>query len=461
MTGQFVRALGVVYHLDCFRCRDCNKVVAAKFFPATDEMGHNSGDGLERKPSPTQASGKLFPLCEVDYFRRLDLICAKCSGALRGSYITALGKKFHVEHFTCSVCPTVFGPQDSYYEHDGQVFCHFHYSSRFAIRCTGCRTAILKQFVEINRNNRDEHWHPECYMIHKFWNIKLCPTGSTPKDSAQIAAEPTTLPGVPEPSNTGVAPASSLSSSADPTPEALETEAHETPASLKHKQRLMEEQPSNTGVAPASSLSSSADPTPEALETEAHETPASLKHKQRLMEEQVYRIWTVLSAFEESSAACISDMLRNRMGITQELLSLVTGLAHYLKILIRIALTGALKLDREYDNKKAISWFLDQLAFLAREGHSNGDAGSESAKSPRSASGHGSSADHGDTAVDGRPYGYRSLPRSTSASNSEGGESATDLCVACSQTVEEDCQNRNKPQTHQNRCLWVTSRSNL
>lgn len=30
-------------------------------------------------------------------------------------------KKFHVEHFTCSACPTVFGPQDSYYEYDGNV----------------------------------------------------------------------------------------------------------------------------------------------------------------------------------------------------------------------------------------------------------------------------------------------------------------------------------------------------
>lgn len=75
--------------------------------------------------------------------------------------------KFHVEHFTCSVCPTVFGPQDSYYEHAGSVYCHFHYSTRFAVKCTGCRTAILKQFVEINRNSQDEHWHPECYMIHK------------------------------------------------------------------------------------------------------------------------------------------------------------------------------------------------------------------------------------------------------------------------------------------------------
>ena len=104
--------------------------------------------------------------------------------ALRGSYITAcseshvleypglplirnVDKKFHVEHFTCSLCSTLFGPQDSYYEHDGDVYCHYHYSTRFATKCAGCSSAILKQFVEINRNNRDECWHPECYMINK------------------------------------------------------------------------------------------------------------------------------------------------------------------------------------------------------------------------------------------------------------------------------------------------------
>lgn len=44
---------------------------------------------------------------------------------------------------------------------------------------------------------------------------------------------------------------------------------------------------------------------------ESQETAHSLKEKQKLMEEQVYRIWTVLSTFEESSAACISEMLRH------------------------------------------------------------------------------------------------------------------------------------------------------
>ncbi|KAL9932786.1 hypothetical protein V8E36_008485 [Tilletia maclaganii] len=58
---------------------------------------------------------------------------------------------------------------------------------------------------------------------------------------------------------------------------------------------------------------------------------------------------------------------------TQELLSLVTGLAHYLKILIRIALSGALRPDRDFDKHGAINWFLSQLAFLAREGTLSGD----------------------------------------------------------------------------------------
>lgn len=137
------------------RTQECGKVVASKFFPVPDE-------------GPDQ-----YPLCETDYFRRLDLLCFACGGALRGSYITALDRKYHIEHFTCSVCPTIFGAQDSYYEHEGDVYCHYHYSTRFAQRCHGCQNAILKQFVEIFRNGQNQHWHPECYMIHKYWNVRL------------------------------------------------------------------------------------------------------------------------------------------------------------------------------------------------------------------------------------------------------------------------------------------------
>ncbi|KAM0749370.1 hypothetical protein T439DRAFT_290651 [Meredithblackwellia eburnea MCA 4105] len=429
MTGQFVRALGTVYHLDCFRCQDCNKVVASKFFPVDS-------------PDP---NGKQYPLCETDYFRRLNLLCTKCGAALRGSYITALDMKFHVEHFTCSVCPTVFGPQDSYYEHDGSVYCHFHYSTRFAVKCTGCRTAILKQFVEINRNSTNEHWHPECYMIHKFWNIKLAPSA------------PITSSDDPDSSSTVVTP-----SATSPT------------------------------------ISSEATAKPEYLAQERTETPVSLKDRQKRMEDQVYKIWTVLSAFEESSAACISEMLRHvssghyvdgvrmaekfvlhvetlfsaiddlseqfrlagakdiahvrearmlckkvvnffsllshtheagarKMSITQELLSLVTGLAHYLKILIRIALTAALKLERDYENRTAIEEFLDRLDQLARD--------PEATKLAPVGNGVGNGVDPSRTP---RQYGYKSLTRAVGTLVGQG-EATSDLCEVCKLTVEEEC----------------------
>jgi LIM domain len=187
--------------------------VASKFFPVDAEDG-----------------GGQYPLCETDYFRRLNLLCHVCGGALRGSYITALDRKYHIEHFTCSVCPTVFGAQDSYYEHEGNVYCHYHYSTRFAQRCNGCFTAILKQFVDIVRNGQNQHWHPECYMIHKFWNVRLA--------------------------------------SSDQQLEGPEAEADATDAERERVRR-----------------------------------------EEDMIEEKVYKIWSILSAFEESSAACISDML--------------------------------------------------------------------------------------------------------------------------------------------------------
>lgn len=412
ITGQFVRALSGVYHLDCFTCADCGRNVASKFFSATEEMVKAAG-------------GEQFPLCETDYFRRLDLLCAKCGRALRGSYITALGSKYHVDHFTCSLCSTPFGPEDSYYEHEGQVYCHFHYSTLFAIQCTGCQTAILKQFVEINRNNADEHWHPECYMIHRYWKIKLAPAGPAPTD---------TLP-------------------------------DEVPLSM----------PGGLTLTPSSSEE-------QLVQTRRthEETPTSVLQKQRAMEIRVFTIWRVLSSFEESSAGCISDMLRHvsngkyvggvrfaarfvlhvevlfsaidelevyfqkahastiqyvrearmlckkivnffsllshtqemgvqRMHITQELLSLVTGLAHYLKILIRISLTGALRLDQEHGVPTALESFLARLDELV-------------------------TLQGGDTDT---VHGYTSLPQVCIPTYDT--ESASDLCVTCGKTVEDEC----------------------
>ncbi|KAJ5475316.1 Rho-type GTPase-activating protein 1 [Penicillium diatomitis] len=353
LTGQFVRALGGTFHLECFKCEDCGEIVASKFFPVDSEDGSCQ-----------------FPLCETDYFRRLNLLCHDCGGALRGSYITALDRKYHIEHFTCSVCPTVFGAQDSYYEHEGQVYCHFHYSTQFAQRCHGCHTAILKQFVEIFRNGQNQHWHPECYMIHKFWNVRLSPTGQT--------WEPPPV-------------------DADATPEEREN--------IRKEEDLMEEKVYNIWSTLSSFEESSAACISdmllhvsngaylngvivakrfivhvEILFVAVDELAGFIKshavkelsygREAKLLCKKIVAFFALLSKTQETGV--------RKLGVTQELLSLVTGLAHYLKLLIRIGLQGALKLEREKSASDGLHNFLGHLAdqetiMLTEEEHATAD----------------------------------------------------------------------------------------
>lgn len=48
---------------------------------------------------------------------------------------------------------------------------------------------------------------------------------------------------------------------------------------------------------------------PEADEEATDAEREKVRQEEELMEEKVYKIWSILSTFEESSAACISEML--------------------------------------------------------------------------------------------------------------------------------------------------------
>lgn len=376
LTGQFVRALGTTYHLECFKCevsahnvvylcqqnltqleQDCGQIVASKFFPVDAEDG----------------SGQ-YPLCETDYFRRLDLICYECGGALRSSYITALDRKYHIEHFTCSVCPTVFGAQDSYYEHEGKVYCHYHYSTQFAQRCHGCHTSILKQFVEIFRNGQNQHWHPECYMIHKFWNVRLAPTGQ-PLERPQVGLEATDeerervrkeedqmeekvykiwriLSTFEESSATCISDMLlNVSNGAymDGVVVAKRFIGHVDVLflAIDGLAALMKDQgmKGKCGSCPSNPL-----PLTSGLDL-------AYGREAKLLCKKIVAFFSLLSKTQETGV--------RKLGVTQELLSLVTGLAHYLKLLIRIGLQGTLKLEREKNKSEGLQQFLEYLGDLS------------------------------------------------------------------------------------------------
>ena len=75
---------------------------------------------------------------------------------------------------------------------------------------------------------------------------------------------------------------------------------------------------------------------------------------------KIVAFFALLSKSQESGV--------RKLGVTQELLSLVTGLAHYLKLLIRIGLQGSLKLEREKDSPDGLHYFLTNLGDLAALG---------------------------------------------------------------------------------------------
>lgn len=358
ISGQFVRALNGAYHLNCFVCYSCGTPCAAKFFPVDAPA--------------SQPGGLQVPFCQHCYFKQLDLLCCRCGEALRGSYITALGRKYHVEHFTCSLCPTIFGPEDSYFEYAQDVYCHYHYSTLYASRCEGCRTAILKQFVETYRGGREQQWHPECYMIFKFWNVRL----HTPEafDSKPDAVSSSQRDSNSDSLNTSVS---------SHTPDHASVASSKKIPSDEERKRVYElgKYIDSTVLGIWVTLCGFEEASAQqisrmVLTATAGSYRDSLKAVSKLVSlvQQLFEALDVLDPMVEShlgkepktlcrkivSYLSLLSKTRNlnrterTEGLAQDLLAMSSSMAHYLKVLIRYGLSASLKCDRQQSNEGSV-----------------------------------------------------------------------------------------------------------
>ncbi|EEH16425.2 hypothetical protein PABG_06512 [Paracoccidioides brasiliensis Pb03] len=150
IANEFVSAFGDIYHPQCFTCYDCQKVLSHEFFPVNEKNGP-------------------VPLCETDVFRRLDMLCSKCGGALRDLYISAIGRKYHMNHFTCHSCQKIIGSGDNYYVHRGQAYCKDDYSAKYADPCDSCGMPVMDQYIK-DYSPKKRVWHDRCYKTHKRHN---------------------------------------------------------------------------------------------------------------------------------------------------------------------------------------------------------------------------------------------------------------------------------------------------
>ncbi|KAL5015690.1 hypothetical protein ScPMuIL_005279 [Solemya velum] len=97
--------------------------------------------------------------CETDYHALFAPKCAYCNSAIVDKCVTALEKTWHPEHFFCALCGRAFG-EEGFHEKDGKAYCREDYLDTFAPKCGGCGRPILDNYISaLNRQ-----WHPECFV---------------------------------------------------------------------------------------------------------------------------------------------------------------------------------------------------------------------------------------------------------------------------------------------------------
>ncbi|KAK8748828.1 hypothetical protein OTU49_016016 [Cherax quadricarinatus] len=99
------------------------------------------------------------PYCEPDYHNLFSPRCSYCNGPILDKCVTALDKTWHPDHFFCTQCGNTFG-DDGFHEKDGKPYCRDDYFNMFAPKCGGCNSPIMENYISA----LNAQWHPECFV---------------------------------------------------------------------------------------------------------------------------------------------------------------------------------------------------------------------------------------------------------------------------------------------------------
>ncbi|XP_045111266.1 paxillin-like isoform X5 [Portunus trituberculatus] len=99
------------------------------------------------------------PYCEQDYHDLFSPRCAYCNGPILDKCVTALDKTWHPKHFFCTQCGNTFG-DEGFHERDGKPYCREDYYNMFAPKCGGCNSPIMENYISA----LNAQWHPECFV---------------------------------------------------------------------------------------------------------------------------------------------------------------------------------------------------------------------------------------------------------------------------------------------------------
>ncbi|KAM3618916.1 uncharacterized protein V6R79_000328 [Siganus canaliculatus] len=137
IVGKMITALGAVWHPEHFVCVACNVELGTTGFFERD--------------------GK--PYCDRDYHQLFSPRCAYCKGSITQNILTALDQTWHPEHFFCTHCGDLFGP-NGFLEKDGKPYCSNDFYHLFAPKCSGCGESVRENYLTAANGT----WHSECFV---------------------------------------------------------------------------------------------------------------------------------------------------------------------------------------------------------------------------------------------------------------------------------------------------------
>jgi hypothetical protein len=87
--------------------------------------------------------------------------CYACDKSIAGQVLSALGRTYHPQHFTCAHCDCTLGERP-FFERDGKVYCESDYERLFAPRCAFCQQAIISGQQCVTA--LEQHYHAEHFF---------------------------------------------------------------------------------------------------------------------------------------------------------------------------------------------------------------------------------------------------------------------------------------------------------
>ncbi|XP_059196646.1 leupaxin [Centropristis striata] len=144
-------------------CASCNKCIVGKMITALGEVWHPEHFVCEACKMELSTTGFFEregrPYCDKDYHQLFSPRCAYCKGPIMQNILTALDQTWHPDHFFCTHCGNLFGP-DGFLEKDGKPYCPKDFYSLFAPKCSGCGEPVRENYLTAANGT----WHPECFV---------------------------------------------------------------------------------------------------------------------------------------------------------------------------------------------------------------------------------------------------------------------------------------------------------